>query len=49
MEGILVKQDLLPFLQGTPWVPHRQAPEHFKVELKDLLASLALPSESSLV
>jgi hypothetical protein len=47
--GILVKLDLLPSLRGTPWVPHRQAPEHFMVELEDLLVSPALPGESSVV
>ena len=30
---ILVRLDLLPSLWGIPWVPHRQAPEHFMVEL----------------
>jgi hypothetical protein len=33
---------------GTLWVPHRQAPEHFMVELEDLLVSLALFDESGL-
>ena len=29
----LVRLDLLPSLRGILWVPHRQAPEHFMVEL----------------
>ena len=33
MWRILVRLDLLPSLRGNPWVPHRQAPEHFMVEL----------------
>ena len=33
MGGILVRLDLLSSLWGTPWVPHRQAPEHSMVEL----------------
>ena len=33
MGRILVRLDLLPSLRGIPWVPHRQAPEHFMVEL----------------
>ena len=33
MERILVRLDLLPSLRSIPWVPHRQAPEHFMVEL----------------
>ena len=33
MGRILVRLDLLPSLWGIPWVPHRQAPEHFMVEL----------------
>ena len=33
MGKILVRLDLLPSLRGIPWVPHRQAPEHFMVEL----------------
>jgi hypothetical protein len=32
---------------GALWVPHRQVPKHFMVELEDLV-SLALPDESSL-
>ena len=31
---ILVRLDLLSSWQGIPWVPHRQAPEHFMVELR---------------
>jgi hypothetical protein len=42
MEEILVKLDLLPSLWGTPWVLHRQASEHFMVEVEDLFVSLAL-------
>jgi hypothetical protein len=49
MRGIQVKLDLLPSLQGTPWVLHQQAPKHFMFELEDLLVSPALPGESSLV
>ena len=30
---VLVRLDLLPSLWGIPWVPYRQAPEHFMVEL----------------
>ena len=33
MGRILVRLDLLSSLRGIPWVPHRQAPEHFMVEL----------------
>ena len=33
MKGNLVRLDLLSSLPGIPWVPHRQAPEHFMVEL----------------
>ena len=33
MGGILVRLDLLSSLRGIMWVPHRQAPEHFMVEL----------------
>ena len=33
MGRILVRLDLLSSLQGILWVPHRQAPEHFMVEL----------------
>ena len=33
MERNLVRLDLLPSLWGIPWVPYRQAPEHFMVEL----------------
>ena len=32
MKGNLVRLDLLSSLRGIPWVPHRQAPEHFMVE-----------------
>ena len=34
MGGILVKLDLLSSLWGIPWVPYRQAPEYFMVELR---------------
>ena len=33
MGGILVKLDLLSSFRCILWVPHRQAPEHFMVEL----------------
>ena len=33
MGRIQVRLDLLPSLRGILWVPHRQAPEHFMVEL----------------
>ena len=39
MGGILVKLDLLSSMRGIPWVPHRQVPEHFMVELESLLVS----------
>ena len=33
MKRNLVRLDLLSSLRGIPWVPHRQAPKHFMVEL----------------
>ena len=33
MKRNLVRLDLLSSLRGIPWVPYRQAPEHFMVEL----------------
>ena len=34
MGRILVRLDLLSSLRGILWVPHRQAPEHFMIELQ---------------
>ena len=45
MGRILVRLDLLPSLRGIPWVPHRQAPEHFMVELWKPRLVLSGPAE----
>ena len=50
MERILVRLDLLSSLRGILWVPHRQAPEHFMVELwkpRLVLSGLAEQEQAS--
>ena len=42
---ILIRLDLLPPLRGIPWVPHRQAPEHFMVEILSRLVLLGLAEQ----
>ena len=46
MGRILVRLDLLSFLWGILWVPHRQAPKHFMVVLwKPRLVLLGLAEQ----